>query len=161
MHTPFLPGRGQAPGFHTDDPVQNVLIPKGKKLPDDFILPVLAMTAMIWLDDVKEDMGPTQVIPGSHRWGYYPDQKDLYDAKKVNCVGRKGTVVFINSQVWHRGQKNEGKESRHTLQMSFGRRIIGHKHKSIMNYKMPYGIYKDFDDKKKRKMGFLQGGAYS
>jgi hypothetical protein len=38
---------------------------------------------------------------------------------------------------------------------TFGRRMIGHKHKTIMNY------YENRGDALKEKMGFLQGGAYS
>ena len=47
-------GRGQAPTFHTDDCLQNVIIPEGKQLPDWIKLPVLACTWMCWLSDCVE-----------------------------------------------------------------------------------------------------------
>lgn len=154
-------GRGQAPTFHTDDCLQNVIIPEGKQLPDWIKLPVMACTWMCWLSDCEEPSnGPTWIVPGSHRFGSVVD-KELAEQLAIPACGKAGTCVLINSQVWHRGCENTSKVPRETLQLTFARRIIGHKHKTIMNYHMPEHVYKGKSDKLKERLGWLQGGAYS
>jgi hypothetical protein len=44
-------GRGQAPGWHVDDPLQQIIIPNNYALPPYIRLPVLNATYMIWLSD--------------------------------------------------------------------------------------------------------------
>lgn len=61
------------------------------------------------------------------------DSSILYDFAEQLA----GTCVLINNQLWHRGSANTSEVPRETLQLTFARRIIGHKHKTIMNYHMP------------------------
>ena len=154
-------GRGQAPSWHVDDPLQQVIIPNGYTLPPYIRLPVLVCTYMIWLTDCDTpENGPTYVVPGSHRFGRPVDPVEA-DEKGIPMCGKAGTAVLINANVWHRGCENISSISRETLQITFGRRIIGHKHKTIMDYQMPTHVYKGRSDILKQRMGFLQGGAYS
>lgn len=154
-------GRGQAPGFHTDDCLQNVIVPKGKILPEWIKLPVLAVTWMCWLSDCDDPTnGPTWVVPGSHRFGSEIDY-DYAEQNAIPACGKAGTCVLINNQLWHRGSENTSNRPRDTLQLTFARRIIGHKFKSIMNYTMPSHVYSSKSDKVKERFGWLQGGAYS
>lgn len=154
-------GRGQAPTYHTDDCLQNIIIPDGKTLPEWVKLPVLACTWMCWLSDCDDPSnGPTWIVPGSHRFGKIIDSK-LAEQLGIPACGKAGTCVLINNQIWHRGSANTSDVPRETLQLTFARRIIGHKHKTIMNYTMPEHIYKNKSDKFKEKLGWLQGGAYS
>lgn len=154
-------GRGQAPSWHIDDPLQNIVVPEGKSLPNWIKLPVMVVTYMIWLSDcTSPENGPTHIVPGSHRFGRIVDS-DKAETKGVAACGKSGTVVLINSQTWHRGSENKSNIPRETIQVTFGRRIIGHKHKTIMNYVMPNHVLKNKDEKTKERFGFLQGGAYS
>jgi ectoine hydroxylase-related dioxygenase (phytanoyl-CoA dioxygenase family) len=116
---------------------------------------------MIWLSDCSTpENGPTYVVPGSHRFGR-PVNPSEADRKGIPMCGKAGTAVLINSNVWHRGCENKSDISRETLQITFARRIIGHKHKTIMNYQMPEHVTEGRSDILKQRMGFLQGGAYS
>lgn len=154
-------GRGQAPTFHTDDCLQNVIIPDEKELPEWIKLPVLACTWMCWLSDCESpENGPTWVVPKSHRFGRIIDPI-LAGQLAIPTCGKAGTCVLINNQIWHRGSANTSNIPRYTLQLTFARRIIGHKHKTIMNYNMPEHVYKGKSDKLKERLGWLQGGAYS
>lgn len=154
-------GRGQAPSWHVDDPLQQVIIPNNYSLPPNIRLPVLVCTYMIWLSDCDTpENGPTYVVPGSHRFGRQVNPTEA-DRKGIPMCGKAGTAVLINSNVWHRGCENKSSISRETLQITFGRRIIGHKHKTIMDYQMPSHVYQGRSDKLKERMGYLQGGAYS
>jgi len=154
-------GRGQAPSWHTDDALQQVILPKGKELPDYVKLPVLVATYMIWLSDCDTpDKGPTFVVPGSHRWGR-PVNAEEAEAQKVPMCGKAGTAVLVNNQLWHRGAKNFSSVPRETLQLTFARRIIGHKFDTIMNYNLPEHVLKDRPTYVAERFGFLSGGAYS
>lgn len=154
-------GRGQAPSWHVDDPLQQVIIPSNYSLPPCIRLPVLVCTYMIWLSDCSSpDNGPTYVVPGSHRFGKAVNYTEA-DKKGIPMCGKAGTAVLINSNVWHRGCENKSSISRETLQITFARRIIGHKHKTIMDYHMPPHVYENRSEKLKERLGFLQGGAYS
>ncbi len=154
-------GRGQAPGWHVDDPLQQVIVPDGKVLPDWIKLPVLVCTYMIWLSDCDTpECGPTHVVPGSHRYGQLLDP-EYAEANGIPACGKAGTAVLINSNLWHRGCANNSDRARDTLQITWARRIIGHKHKSIMNYNMPAHVCAGRSDLLKERMGWLQGGAYS
>ncbi len=154
-------GRGQAPVWHVDDPLQQVIIPYGKELPDWIKLPVLACTYMIWLSDCDSpENGPTYVVPGSHRYGQVVDP-EYAEANGIPTCGKAGTAVLINSNLWHRGCANKSTRARDTVQITWARRIIGHKHKTIMNYNMPAHVYAGRSDLLKERMGWLQGGAYS
>lgn len=154
-------GRGQAPSWHVDDPLQQVIIPPQYTLPPYIRLPVLVCTYMIWLSDCDTpEHGPTYVVPGSHRFG-----QSIYPLKAekegVPMCGKMGTAVLINANVWHRGCENKSSVPRETLQLTFARRIVGHKHKTIMDYNMPPHVYQGRSDQLRERMGFLQGGAYS
>lgn len=154
-------GRGQAPSWHTDDPLEQVILPPNTILPSYVKLPVLVVTYMIWLSDcIDPSNGPTYVVPGSHRFGSVVDPK-MADELGIPMCGKAGTAVLINSQVWHRGCENNSGQPRDTLQLTFARRMIGHKFKSIMNYHMPDHVTRNMNDETKERFGFLQGGAYS
>lgn len=155
-------GRGQAPSWHVDDPLQQVIVTNPNyHVPAYIRLPVLNATYMIWLSDCDTpDKGPTYVVPKSHRSGRPIDVSEA-DRLGIPACGKAGTAVLINANVWHRGCANKSNVSRETLQITFGRRIIGHKFKSIMNYQMPEHVLRDRSDKAKERLGFLEGGAYS
>ncbi len=154
-------GRGQAPTWHVDDPLQQVIIPDGKELPEWIRLPVLVCTYMIWLSDCDTpECGPTHVVPGSHRFGQVIDPT-YAEANAIPACGKAGTAVLVNANLWHRGCANNSTHARDTLQITWARRIIGHKHKTIMNYNMPAHVCAGRSELLKERMGWLQGGAYS
>jgi ectoine hydroxylase-related dioxygenase (phytanoyl-CoA dioxygenase family) len=78
---------------------------------------------------------------------------------KYNC-GNAGSVVIFNNQVWHRGGPNRSDRTRYITQVTYARRIIGHKYYPFMNYQMPEHVYKDANPRLKRLLGFLDHGAY-
>jgi len=45
-------------------------------------------------------------------------------------------------------------------QITYARRIIGHKYTPFMNYQMPEHVYRDADERRRRLLGFLPHGAY-
>lgn len=148
--------------WHQDDP-PHYLVTHGQP-PTNVRLPVLFFTANYYLTDVTEIAhGGTEVIPGSHLYGR-PCPPDLtgtgLESKIQYNLGEAGSVVLFNNQVWHRGGPNTSDRVRSITQITYARRIIGHKYFPFMNYQMPEHIYRDADPRRKRLLGFLERGAY-
>src|SRR5207249_3368331 len=77
----------------------------------DFVFPgdnPLSINTILYLDDMREEVGPTRVLPGSHRgWNHRPPasgKEPLPD--EVAAYVDAGDAVFINSAIWHTGGRN-------------------------------------------------------
>ena len=147
--------------WHQDD-TPHILTTDGQPL-KNVRLNVLAFTVNYYLTDVLDEMnGPTQVIPGSHLFGRFceGDVREFED-RIVSCTGPAGTAVCFNNQVWHRGGPNRSEQDRFITQVTYAKRLVGHKYGSIMNYRMPKHVYEGASPRLSRLLGFLPGGAYS
>lgn len=155
------PGGGIT-GWHQDDP-PHYIVTEGEP-PTNVHLPVLFFTANYYLTDVPDpSYGPTEAIPGSHLFGKpCPGviEGTQWEEKIVPCVGRAGSVVLFNNQVWHRGGPNQSDRTRYMAQVTYGRRIINHMFYPFMNYQMPEHVYRDASPRLKRLLGFLPRGNY-
>ncbi len=148
--------------WHQDDP-PHYLVTDGKP-PTNVRLPVLFFTANYYLTDVDEIAhGGTEVIPGSHLFGASPPGDFTgteWEAKVKYNLGGAGSVIMFNNQVWHRGGPNRSDRTRYITQVTYARRIIGHKYYPFMNYQMPEHLHRDASPRLKRLLGFLPRGAY-
>lgn len=155
-------GRGMSPSWHTDD-APLFTTDDGGPLPPGVTVAPMVLTCMYYLNDVRGPQdGMTHVIPGSHRLGR-PCTRE--DAEAMACVApavTAGSVLVISSSVWHRGASvpPDGRD-RYVFQVSYGRRLVGHKYGTIMNYVLPEGVEALLETEEDRTlMGFLQGGPY-
>lgn len=155
-------GGGGIGAWHQDDP-PHYLVTHGEP-PTNVRLPVLICNANYYLTDVETlAHGPTQFIRGSHLFGKLcPPFLDgtKYGDRLMTCMGPAGSVVLSNSQVWHHGAPNTSDRVRYITQITYARRIIGHKYYPFMNYEMPEHVYKDADERLRRLLGFLPHGAF-
>jgi ectoine hydroxylase-related dioxygenase (phytanoyl-CoA dioxygenase family) len=158
------PPGGGISTWHQDDP-PHYLVTHGEP-PTNVRLPVMLFTANYYLTDVESvEFGPTQAIPGSHRFGAAPPgamQGTKWEPSIVSCCARAGSVVMFNNQVWHRGAPNRSDRVRYMTQVSYARRIIGHRYYPFMNYVLPEHCLAGLEanPRKKKLMGFLPSGAY-
>jgi len=124
------PPGGGITRWHQDDP-PHLLVTEGAP-PENIRLPVLVFTCNYYLTDVTEhtDDG-TQTVPGSHLFGR-PCPPTLegteWEGRVARNLGPAGSVCMFNCQVWHRGGPNLGQRRRYVTQVTYGRRIIGHKY---------------------------------
>ena len=152
------PFESQLTAWHPDDP-PHYLVTDGNP-PTNVRLPVLFFTANYYLTDVTEvEHGGTVVVPGSHLRGAYAPAT-LEGETGVPCLGPAGTVAIFNNQVWHRGGPNTSDQTRYIVQVTYARRVIGHRYHPYMNYTMPEHVYADADPRLRRLLGFLPVGAY-
>ena len=158
----ITPPGGGITSWHQDDAPH--LIVTDNQPPKNIRLPVLFFTANYYLTDVTEiEHGGTEVIPKSHLFGASPPSSiegTEWEDKIHQNLGKAGSVTMFNNQVWHRGGPNQSDRIRYITQITYGRRIIGHKYYPFMNYTMPEHVYKDADPRLKRLVGFLDHGAY-
>ena len=157
----ITPPGGGLTTWHQDD-APHYVVTDGKP-PTNIHLPVLVFTCNYYLTDVtKIEHGGTEVIPGSHLIGENPRQVtwEKWQDKVHYNLGKAGSVIMFNNQVWHRGGPNQSNRSRYITQITYGRRLIGHKYYPFMNYTMPEHIYRDATPRLKRLVGFLDHGAY-
>jgi ectoine hydroxylase-related dioxygenase (phytanoyl-CoA dioxygenase family) len=148
--------------WHQDDPA-HYLVTHGEP-PTNVRLPVLFFTCNYYLTDVTQvEHGGTEVIPGSHLFGAAPPKvmEGTKWEKQVHYnLGGAGSVIIFNNQVWHRGGPNRSDRTRYITQVTYARRMIGHKYYPFMNYQMPEHVYKDANPRLKRLLGFLDHGPY-
>ncbi|MCS6777293.1 MAG: phytanoyl-CoA dioxygenase family protein [Chloroherpetonaceae bacterium] len=156
-----LPGKGITT-WHQDDP-PHYIVTHGDP-PTNVHLPVLLFTANYYLTDVPTpEHGPTQLVPGSHLFGAAPPP-DLtgtpWEDRIFSACGPAGSVIMFNNQVWHRGAPNRSDRVRSITQVSYARRLIGHKYYPFMNYQMPAHCYENANPRRRRLLGFLPSGTY-
>lgn len=148
--------------WHQDDP-PHLLVTDGEP-PTNIRMPPILFTSNYYLTDVEDaKYGGTETIPGSHLFGANPPavmEGSKWESRiRYNC-GKAGSVVLFNCQVWHRGGPNKSDRTRYITQVTYGRRIVGHKYYPFMNYVMPEEVYRDANPRLKRLLGFLDHGAY-
>jgi hypothetical protein len=103
--------------------------------------------AIVTFDDMTEDNGPARVVPGSHRWQPinvpYANSGDLKQGPltpeeqarapkdlaapypgEVRVIAPMGSVIVINSSLWHAGTKNESGARRRVLHLTYTRRDL-------------------------------------
>ncbi len=71
----------------------------------------------IWmLDSFTPENGATRMIPRSHTWGRLPERglKGSLPGEELVC-GRAGTVVIMNTHMWHGGTANRTDRCRRAL----------------------------------------------
>ena len=82
----------------------------------------LSINTIVYLDRMDDDTGPTYVIPGSHRGDELPPEADTDQSLpgEVAVYAEPGDAVFINSAIWHSGNRNRSQGLRRGIYMYFG-----------------------------------------
>lgn len=103
--------------------------------------------AIILFDDMTRDNGPTRVVPGSHRWAPLnvpyvnvgawvpapptPEEQARVPADlaapypgQVLVEAPAGSVIVINSSLWHAGTRNVSGARRRVLHLTYTRRDL-------------------------------------
>jgi hypothetical protein len=125
-------------------------------------IPIYISTAHFYLDDLDEELGPTQFIPGSHRAGRAP--KGDLEYKGVgpkNILCKAGDLVIFRSEVWHRGTANRSQRVRYLLQVHYAQRMITQKFPPYLNrFQFDEAILAQATPRQRRLLGDHKGSNY-
>lgn len=80
----------------------------------------LVINMLVMLDDFTLANGATYVLSGSHLAPERPTDETFF-AKSDRLVGKKGSIVLFNSNVWHAAGKNTTDEKRRCLTLTYSR----------------------------------------
>jgi ectoine hydroxylase-related dioxygenase (phytanoyl-CoA dioxygenase family) len=81
----------------------------------------------VWMvDDFTPENGALRLVPGSHRWGRLPQavlaEPTAPHPEEMLVTGTSGTVVVMNSHLWHGGTANRTAVPRTALHAFYCRR---------------------------------------
>lgn len=89
----------------------------------DFVFPgdrPISINTILYLDDMTEEVGPTRVVPGSHRGEALPVARDQPHRDEIAVCAAAGDAAFINGAIWHTGGRNKGEGLRRGVYLYFG-----------------------------------------
>jgi hypothetical protein len=124
----WVTGKGREMGIHVDA----LPVP----LPEDILkdtrvrVPVFGGTAHYYLNDMVLELGPTLLIPGSHRAGRPPADESTWNGlAPCAAMVKAGSVVLFRNEIWHGAAMNSSTEKRYIMQV----------HYRSMSITRPYG----------------------
>lgn len=137
-------------------------LPDGAELDARIPVPVFLMNALYYLDDVTEEQGPTQLVPGSHRAGkairHAEEIGDYKGQGPISILAEAGDCLVFNSQIWHRGARNRSDDPRYVQQVIYRKKfIVPHMTYDINGtYQVPEEIARRSNPRRKRLMGYSE-----
>ncbi len=116
----WVTGAGRAMGLHVD--FLPVHVPEPVQCSTDFVMPIFMATAHYYLDHMIPELGPTTIVPGSHRAGRAPQDETSWNGIETQAAMVKaGDVVFFRSDLWHGAWKNtHPTRRRYIMQVAYG-----------------------------------------
>ena len=116
----WVTGAGRAMGLHVD--FLPVHVPEATQNDPGFVMPIFMATAHYYLDDMIPELGPTTVVPGSHRAGRPPNDETGWNGIDTQAaLVKAGDVVFFRSDLWHGAWKNtHPTRRRYIMQVAYG-----------------------------------------
>ncbi|GAB4451315.1 MAG: hypothetical protein OHK0029_00240 [Armatimonadaceae bacterium] len=116
----WVTGAGRAMGIHVD--YLPVSLPESVHNDPEIRMPIFMATAHFYLNDMVAELGPTLLIPGSHRAGRPPHDETTWNGiEPMATMVKAGDVVLFRSDVWHGAWRNTHEtERRYLLQVAYG-----------------------------------------
>jgi ectoine hydroxylase-related dioxygenase (phytanoyl-CoA dioxygenase family) len=130
----------------------------------DFVFPgerPLAINTLLFLDTITEEVGPTRVVPCTHRGEALPPRGREHEplpGEVAVCV-QTGDAIFINGAIWHTGGCNRSDGLRRCVYLYYGywwlRRfdIEGEKHM------LPWQAFENASEQRLQLLGLRMPGS--
>jgi hypothetical protein len=120
----WITGAGRRMELHLD--YLPVSLPESVHEDPSVQVPLFTSTAHFYLNDMQPELGPTLVIPGSHRAGRPPrDETTWHGIEPQAVMVKAGDVCLFRGDLWHGAWKNTGEYGRrYLLQVQYGNGYI-------------------------------------
>jgi len=83
----------------------------------------LMLNMLIMLDDFHLENGATYLLAKSHLIDEKPTEEIFYD-KSDRAVGKKGDILFFNTNLWHAAGLNSTKKTRKAITITFSKPFL-------------------------------------
>ncbi|MFK0310302.1 phytanoyl-CoA dioxygenase family protein [Pseudomonas sp. NPDC090233] len=122
----------------------------------DFSLPIQILTAQLYLSDIDQSIGPTWIVPGSHRAARAPEAGETQwrgrAEEPILCLA--GDVLIFRSDIWHRGGPNcSAARQRDMLQVHYGRRMVAQKFTPYLRWQFNPHVLEAATPRQRRLLG--------
>ncbi|MEN5302327.1 phytanoyl-CoA dioxygenase family protein [Pseudomonas sp. TWI628] len=129
----------------------------------DFCQPMQILTAQLYLSDIDLDLGPTWVVPGSHRAARSPQPGEQQwqgcEARPVLC--QAGDALVFRSDIWHSGGANcSNTRERDMLQVHYGRRMVAQKFSPYLSWQFNPQVLEQATPRQRRLLGEHEEAEY-
>jgi hypothetical protein len=120
----WMTGAGRRMELHID--YLPMRLPESVHEDQAVTIPIFTSTAHFYLNDMQPELGPTIVVPGSHRAGRPPrDETTWHGIEPLAVMVKAGDVCLFRGDLWHGAWKNTGEYSRrYMLQIHYGNSIV-------------------------------------
>lgn len=117
-------GHGRAMGIHID--YLPISLPESVHDDPRIQVPIFTSTVHFYLNDIALDLGPTTLIPGSHRAGRPPvDETTWHEIAPQAAMVRAGDAVLFRGDIWHGAAMHTRRaERRYIMQVHYGNQIV-------------------------------------
>jgi hypothetical protein len=116
----WITGKGRGGGIHLDH--LEVALPEDVHRDPRVRLPIFTCTLHLYFDDMVEEIGPTIVIPGSHRAGRCPDHETTWNGIAPQMISVKaGGALLFRHDLWHGAAMNTSERRRYMIQVYYNR----------------------------------------
>lgn len=85
----------------------------------------LMLNTLVMLDDFTEENGATWLCEGGHRWKDKPSENE-FNKHALQIIGKSGTLVIWNSNLWHRAGENKTDSPRRSVTPELTKPFIKH-----------------------------------
>lgn len=120
----WVTGKGRAMGVHVD--FLPFPLPADVAADPRLTIPIFMATAHFYLDDLTLDLGPTTIVPGSHRATRPPENETNFNGVGPHAVMLKaGDVCLFRSDLWHAAAMNTSDKRRYMVQVHYAHASIG------------------------------------
>jgi len=118
-----------------------------------------------YLTDVPIELGPTEVVPHSHRAWRQPRKGDgepptFLGHAPVAMTCKAGDCVIYSNQVWHRGRPNLTDRTRMSVVPSYARRFVAQRFWPFLNYNLSREILDRCSPSQRELLGEHPRAAY-
>ena len=115
----WITGKGRKMPVHLDTIM--VSVPEAVYSDPTVRIPIFKSTVHFYLNDMRADLGPTTVIPGSHKAGRYPiDETTWHGIAPKAVMVNAGDAMLFRSDIWHGAWLNSSEEKRYMVQVFYG-----------------------------------------